>query len=77
MTTNHGVGDRWLAGEAVPGVAFALHDAVEVTGGPFDGERGTIALLMGLAPEPSYLVTVRARGDVRVRQSSLRRATPA
>jgi transcription antitermination factor NusG len=77
MATNHGIGDRWLAGEQVPGVAFALHDAVEITAGPFDGECGTVALLMGLTPEASYLVTVRARGDVRVRQSALRLATTA
>jgi hypothetical protein len=77
MTTNHGVGDRWLAGERVPGVTFALHDAVEITAGPFDGDHGTIALLMGLTPEPSYLVTVRTRGDVRVRQSALRPAPSA
>ena len=74
MTPNQGVGDRWLAGEAVDGVCYALHDAVEITGGPLDGERGTIALLMGLSPEPSYLVMLAGRRDVRVRQSALRRA---
>lgn len=75
MTPNLGAGDRWLAGERLDGVAFSLHDAVEVITGPFDGERGIIALLVGLAPEPSYLVTLRSRGDARVRQSSLRAAS--
>jgi hypothetical protein len=74
MTPNQGIGDRWLAGEAVPGVRFALHDAVEVVGGQFDGEHGSITLLMLLTPEPSYLVSIRSRGDVRIRQSSLRAA---
>ena len=77
MTPNRGVGDRWLAGERITGVEFALHDAVELVEGPSDGERGTISLLMGLSPEPSYLVTLTsARREVRVRQSGLRRARP-
>lgn len=74
MTPIQGIGDRWLAGEAIDGVHFALHDAVELVGGPLDGERGTISLLMGLAPEPSYLVSVGSGRDVRLRQSALRRA---
>ncbi|MDB4886818.1 MAG: hypothetical protein JWN79_2256 [Gemmatimonadetes bacterium] len=74
MTPNQGVGDRWLAGQAIQGVEYALHDAVEIVGGQLDGERGTIALLMGLSPEPSYLVALPGRRDVRVRQSALRRA---
>jgi len=73
VTKHQGAGDRWLAGEALPGVQFALHDAVEIVAGPLDGERGTITLLVGLVPEPSYLVTVLTRGDVRVRQAALRR----
>jgi hypothetical protein len=34
MSTHHGIGDRWLAGERIPGVAFALHDPVEIVAGP-------------------------------------------
>jgi hypothetical protein len=69
-----GAGDRWLAGEAVPGVTFALHDAVEVVAGPCDGQRGAIVLLMSLSPEPTYLVSFGAGRDARVRQSALRAA---
>jgi hypothetical protein len=72
MSEMRGLGDRWLAGQEVPGVRFAHLEAVEVTAGPHDGARGTIALLIGLSPEPSYLVTLGARGEVRVRQSLLR-----
>jgi hypothetical protein len=76
MSEMRGVGDRWLAGQEVPGVRFAHHDPVEITAGPHDGARGTIALLIGLVPEPSYLVALGARGDVRVRQSLLRPFPP-
>jgi hypothetical protein len=69
-----GLGDRWLAGERLAGVAFALNEAVEVTAGRFQGERGTIVLLMGAAPEPTYLVELAA-GPARVRQGDLRAAT--
>ena len=76
MSSSRGIGDRWLAGETVAGVEFALHDPVEVAGGPFDGERGAITLLMGLTPEPTYLVTLASGRDVRLRQSVLRRSAP-
>ena len=73
--TIRGLGDRWLAGEAIPGVAFAHNQAVEILTGPRARERGTIALLLGVMPEPLYLVALGSgRGDVRVRQSGLRAA---
>lgn len=71
MSAHRGAGDRWLAGRSVVGVTFGHHDTVEITGGPYDGARGTIALLVAITPEPVYLVALGARGDVRVRQSSL------
>jgi hypothetical protein len=68
-----GVGDRWLAGEAVPGVAFAHNEVVEVVTGPHTGTRGAIVLLLGVEPEPVYLVQLGSKqSDVRVRQSGLR-----
>lgn len=69
-----GAGDRWLAGERVDGVRFALHDRVEITSGARAGNAGAIILLLALAPEPRYLVSLDASGDVRVRQSALRPA---
>ena len=69
-----GIGDRWLAGEAVPGVTFRHNDAVEITSGEHAGSAGVILLLMGLRPEPRYLVELRReRRDVRVPQSALLR----
>ena len=71
--TIRGLGDRWLAGDAVPGVVFAHNQSVEILTGPRAQERGTIALLLGVEPEPIYLVALGdGRGDVRVRQSGLR-----
>jgi hypothetical protein len=71
-----GLGDRWVGGEAIPGVAHAFGDRVEVVEGPHAGARGTIALLLAVTPEPRYLVALGGNaGDARVRQSNLRAAT--
>ena len=75
-TTRAGLGDRWLAGETLDGVTFALNDAVEVTAGRLRGALGTITLLMAVAPEPLYLVRLASgAGDARIRQSDLRGST--
>lgn len=77
MTTAglRGVGDRWLAGEPVPGVEFALHDRVEITAGRHAGALGGVALLTLLHPEPAYLVALGDGTSVRARQSALRAAS--
>lgn len=68
-----GIGDRWLAGERIEGVLFGRGDTVSIAGGERAGERGTIVLLLDLAPEPLYLVELAAgRRDLKVRQSALR-----
>lgn len=68
-----GLGDRWLRGEAIEGVFFARHDAVSIIDGPNSGDSGSIVLLMGVRPQPTYLVELGSgRGSVRVRQSELR-----
>ena len=73
--TLRGQGDRWLAGEPVDGVQFEHHAAVEITGGVHAGKRGLVAFLMNLDADPLYLVALESgAGDVRVRQSSLRRS---
>ena len=71
-----GVGDRWMAGEAIPGVAFALHDAVQVAEGPHAGRAGRVLLLAAPPPTPAYLIAVDGAGTpVRVPQSALRPAS--
>lgn len=68
-----GLGDRWLAGQAIEGVLFAHNDPVSITEGPHSGEGGCIVMLTGIRPQPTYLVELGSgRGDVRVRQSELR-----
>lgn len=73
---HHGVGDRWIGGERIEGVAFALHDVVDVVAGEHAGRRGAIVLLTRLRPEPVYLVRLDGGGEgARVPQSALRSAS--
>ena len=69
-----GPGDRWLAGEPVDGVEFEQYAPVQITSGSHAGQSGSVALLLNLQTDPLYLVTLPfGAGDVRVRQSALRR----
>lgn len=69
-----GAGDRWMAGEAITGVEFGLQERVEIHEGQNDGDRGVIIFLVAIRPEPLYLVALDGgKGDLRVRQSALRR----
>lgn len=64
-----------MAGEEIPGVTFALNDLVEILEGANAGEGGSIIFLVAVRPEPVYIVAPGSGGgDVRVRQSALRRA---
>jgi hypothetical protein len=69
-----GIGDRWLAGETVEGVAFGHHGRVQIVGGALDGQQGWVALLMSLGGDPVYLVSLAGGGHVRLPQSRLRPA---
>ena len=65
-----GIGDRWLAGEALPGVRFGPGQQVAFVRGSRAGERATVMLLVAVQPEPLY--HVRAAGaELHVRQSAL------
>ncbi|GJG85688.1 hypothetical protein tb265_08690 [Gemmatimonadetes bacterium T265] len=66
-----GIGDRWLAGELVPGVRFGLHDAVRVIAGERKGARGKVMLLARVGERVEYVVGVEGGGEVRVRQEEL------
>lgn len=70
--TTPGAGDRWLAGDLPDGVRFPPQARVRVLAGPHAGAAGEIVLLIGLRPEPRYLVRLgAARGEVRLMQSVL------
>ena len=74
MAEVRGIGDRWLAGEAIEGVRFAHGDVVQVAAGTHAGTIGTILLLLRAHPEPRYLVRIAGEGtgvDLRLAQSSL------
>ena len=57
-----GLGDRWMAGEALPGIAFAQHARVVLREGPRAGAMGTVLLLIAVSPEPRYAVRLDGEG---------------
>jgi hypothetical protein len=67
-----GAGDRWLAGELLPGVAFAPRERVAFARGSRAGERATVLLLVAVSPEPLYHVVAETGAELHVRQSALR-----
>jgi hypothetical protein len=65
-----------MAGERLPGVAFALHDPVQVTDGPHAGRAGRVLLLAAPPPGAAYLVALDTDGvPVRLPQAALRPAS--
>ena len=69
--TTRGLGDRWLAGETIEGVAFGHHARVQVVEGTRAGARGIVLLLMAVEPEPRYLVQLESGEQVPFRESAL------
>ena len=69
--TARGLGDRWLAGEAIDGVDFAPSDAVAVRDGRHAGRAGRVLLLASAPPNPLYLVDVGEARPARVAQDAL------
>ena len=72
--TVRGLGDRWLGGEAIDGVAFAQHEPVVVRAGRLAGRVGRVLLLASGPPDPHYLVAVDDEPrPLRLRESELER----
>ena len=69
-----GLGDRWLAGEALSGVRFGLHDAVCVIDGEHAGRHGRVLLLARVAPAVEYVIGLDEGGEFRVREAVLEAA---
>lgn len=73
--TARGLGDRWLAGETIDGVAFAQHEPVVLRAGRRAGRVGRVLLLASGPPDPHYLVAVDDEPrPLRLRESELERA---
>jgi hypothetical protein len=66
-----GAGDRWLAGESLPGVHFGPAARVAFVRGPRAGREATVLLLVAVTPEPLYHVRADEGRELQVRQSAL------
>lgn len=66
--------ERWMAGEFPADVKFGLNAAVEVRLRPPYGAKGAVIALLGLEPEPRYLVELASGDEIEARQSNLQEA---
>jgi hypothetical protein len=66
--------ERWMAGETLPGVDYALNDLVEVVDGAHAGERGTVITPVQFEPTLVFAVELSSGTDIDIAQSSLRPA---
>lgn len=60
--------------EFIVGVRFQRNESVVVVSGPHVGERGIIVSLLGLEPEPEFVMKTESGYDIHVLQPDLDRA---
>ena len=66
--------DAWMVGSLPDAVEFRPNDAVAVVAGPRRGAKGVVIALVGLEPEPRYLVATGSGEDIEESQRTLRGA---
>lgn len=72
MPVEQSVIEDWLAGRAIPGVAFRLNELVRILAGQAAEQSAWVVCLVELEPEPLYTVElVPGRADLHVTQSAL------
>jgi hypothetical protein len=68
------VANQWMAGEILPGVTFSLNQPVHVEAGSGSRKSGSVISLLGVEPEPKYLVELGSGAHIEVFQQLLRAA---
>jgi hypothetical protein len=68
------VSESWMANDLPDGVAFEINHSVEIVSGTFRGKGGAVISLLGLEPEPRYLVELGSGQDVEAWQRMLKSA---
>jgi hypothetical protein len=63
----------FLAHRSIPGVMMEHNAFVEVLGGDWSGQRGSVVSVEVLGPDPVYLIELESGVDRLVAQSCLRR----
>jgi transcription elongation factor len=72
MKPSHEQHNDFFAHKLLPGVVFEHNDAVEVIGGEYAGDSGSIVSVEQLGDNPVYLVELDSRQDAVIVQSLLR-----
>lgn len=65
------IGQAFLNREEIPGVLFMHNDYVRVVSGEPTGSFGSLVTVLGLEPEPLFVLGLETGFDVEVRQSQI------
>lgn len=71
--TSSDYGSAFLRQEFIVGVRLQRNESVVVVSGPHSGERGILIGLLGLEPEPEFVVRTESGHDIHVLQPVLDR----
>src|SRR2546426_6208286 len=66
--------ESWMAGDLPAGVNFGQNAPVKIRFGPRQGAKGTVISLVGLEPEPRFLIELASGEDGEELQCVLERA---
>jgi hypothetical protein len=72
MKPSHDQHNDFLARRPISGIYFGHNDAVEVVGGDFVGDSGSVVSIEDLSGDPLYLIELSSGQDALISQSSLR-----
>ena len=61
----------FLSHTSISGVAYEHNDFVLVVSGAHAGSKGSLASLISLTPEPTYILELESGFDVEIKQSEL------
>jgi hypothetical protein len=68
------IGQAFLDHTPIPGVLFEHNDYVRISGGAHAGKSGSLVTVLGLEPEPKFLLELESGFDVEVMQSHIKHA---
>jgi hypothetical protein len=65
------LGQSFLDGTAIPGVAYSHNDFVRIVAGPHAGSAGSLVTVLAIAPEPRFVLELDSGFDIEVLQSEI------
>ena len=68
------IAQAFLNHTPMPGVLFEHNDYVRIVDGPYAGQSGSLVTVIGLEPEPKFVLELESGFDVEILQSHIKHA---